>query len=103
MNIFSHLFPKDADPAVEMTADELRAAAKAERIEFHRTSVRNGPVNFKTRTAGQERRAAQRALDRKSKKARKAQVKAYFRDQRINAMVRAGLGGGDVVGVKAGD
>lgn len=75
----------DVEP--EMTEEEM----KKERIAFHRRSVRNGPTKFSTTTAGQIRRMKVRALARDTKKARKRQVRAYLKDQREGATVRAHL------------
>lgn len=67
------------------------AELKAERIRFHREKVRNGPVNFKTPTTGQIRRAQRRDLDRRTRKARRGQVQNYFATQQLGAVVRAHL------------
>lgn len=48
---------------------EVLAEEKAERVKFHRKSVRNGPVKWRTITTGQQRRQAtrdQKALERKA-------------------------------------
>ena len=72
---------------------QLEAEAKSERAAFHRTQVRNGPVNFKTLTGGQVRRARLRELARSSKRARRSQVQSYFEQQREHAVLRAHLQG----------
>lgn len=80
----------------ELTAEELELQAKKDRIEFHRRSVRNGPVNFKTPTNGQVRRAERRAMQRRIKANQRKQVRTYFANQREGAVLRAHL---DSVGV----
>lgn len=90
MDILSKLpFLKD-DEVVdqpELTEEE----AKAERIAFHRTNVRNGPVKFKGVTSGQERRRRQRWLDSRTRKARRAQIRLYFAQQQEAAVLRGHL------------
>lgn len=80
-----------AEAALEMSAEDIRAQAKAERIEFHRTKVRNGPVKFSFLTNGQVRRAQRRELDRHQRKAWRAEKASYFERQRTAAILRAHL------------
>lgn len=84
---------------------------KAERIAFHRDRVRNGPAKFSAMTNGQVRRAQHRELARKTKKARRRQVRAHFETRAEIALLRGHLqavgiilypghhkpGGGDIV------
>lgn len=80
------------------SAADLELEAKKDRIEFHRRSVRNGPISFKTPTQGQLRRAGRRGTARMAKKSRRAQVKSYFAAQREAAVLRGNL---QAVGVLA--
>lgn len=89
-NLFSQLPGLKSDDA-EHIAEVDEAQAKADRIAFHRTHVRNGPANFKTQTNGQAKRARVRALARETKKARRAQVRNYLQTQRLAATVRGQL------------
>lgn len=89
-NIFKKLLPKDTSEA-EPTADEIAAQEKADRIAYHRTQVRNGPVSFKYQTAGQQRRAAARAQKRDVRKNFKREVRGYFEKQRVSAVLRPHL------------
>lgn len=94
LNIFSKLpflGTDAADEIVEMTTEEAKAQAKAERIEFHRNKVRNGPVNWKSMTNGQVRRAQKREMDRQTKKAWRAEKRSYFERQRVAAYLRGHL------------
>jgi hypothetical protein len=89
VNLFPNLsFAKSHDEEiVEPTEEEL----KAERIEFHRAKVRNGPAKFSFMTNGQIRRARARDTKRQQKKAFRAEVRNYFEQQRLASMVRAHL------------
>lgn len=80
-----------ADEIVEMTTEEAEAQAKKDRIEFHRTKVRCGPVNWKHMTNGQVRRAQKREMDRQTKKAWRAEKRNYFERQRVAAYLRGHL------------
>lgn len=95
MNIFSHLpifgQKATADEAPELTEEEREAQAKAERIEFHRTQVRNGPVSFRYLSSGQQRRARERAERSAIRKNFKREVKGYFERQRVAAILRPHL------------
>lgn len=83
---FNALFGKNLE--ADLKTD---AVAKKDRIEFHRRSVRNGPVSFKVPTQGQLRRAEKRRSERMLKKARRDQVRAYFANQREAAALRGNL------------
>lgn len=92
VNIFSKLASAlngktDEDIDLEPTEAEL----KKERIEFHARSVRNGPASFKAPTAGQIRRAGQRAERSRAKKAFRSEVKNYHEKQRIAMVLRGQL------------
>lgn len=80
---------KDDEEREELTDEEL----KKQRIKFHRERVRNGPVKFRTMTTGQVRREQKRELDRRTKKARRKQVRDYRRRiveaTTIHAMLQA--------------
>lgn len=95
MNIFSHLSDKllgsKADEAPELTKEEQEAQAKAERIEFHRTQVRNGPTTFRYLSAGQQRRAKERAEKSAIRKNFKREVRSYHERQRVAAILRPHL------------
>lgn len=92
VNIFSKLpffNSKNEEEFVTSADDEVQA--KKDRIAFHRNHVRNGPTNFKSVSSGQERRANKRALNRRTKRARRSQIKMYFETQRLAASVRGHL------------
>ena len=93
MNIFSHLpfFNKADDAEPELSPEEQEAQAKAERIEFHRTQVRNGPVSFRSISAGQQRRARERAEKSAIRKNFKREVKQYHERQMVAAVLRPHL------------
>lgn len=65
--------------------------AKKQRIQFHRDHVRNGPSNFKATTSGQQKRAHVRSLNRRTRKARRAQVRQHFADLREASVIRGHL------------
>lgn len=65
--------------------------ARRDRIEFHRTSVRNGPVSWKTQTNGQVKRGRKRAAARQQKKAYRTEVRNHFARLRQAAIVRTHL------------
>lgn len=91
MNIFSNLpfLNRGSDVDGEPTEEEL----KKERIEFHRTKVRNGPAGFRSLSNGQIARARVRDMKRQQRKAFRAEVKDYFEKQRVAASIRAHLQG----------
>lgn len=92
MDIFSKLPGLIDDPTGQAAREGLNAeGARAERIKFHRTHVRNGPANFKTSTAGQERRARQRAVASLTKKARRSQIRDHFGKLAHGAALRGQL------------
>lgn len=96
MDIFGKL-PFLHVPESETEGDLTPEELKKERIKFHRERVRNGPVKFTTLTSGQIRRAKRRELDRRMKKARRAQVRAYRRDLAEAARIRAMLQAAGVI------
>jgi hypothetical protein len=71
--------------------------AKAANIDFHRRSVRNGPAKFSTPTSGQTRRAGVRDLARRTKKARRAQVRGFLSTKSEVATLRGNLQAAGVV------
>lgn len=75
----------------DLSDEEREAQAKKDRIKFHRESVRNGPVKFKSVTSGMIRRAQARDLARRTKKVRRTQVQNYVATQRFGASVRGHL------------
>lgn len=77
----------EVDTEILLSEEDLRA----ERIKFHRTSVRNGPVKFRPPTSGQIRREKVRALARQTKKARRNQVRAHFAQREETAILRGHL------------
>ena len=94
MNIFSSLaklIPSKDDAEAELSPEEQAAQEKADRIAFHRTQVRNGPVSFKYLSAGQQRRAAERAQKSAIRKNFKREVKNYHERQRVAAILRPHL------------
>lgn len=94
MNIFSSLaklIPSKDDAEAELSPEEQAAQDKADRIAFHRTQVRNGPVSFKYQSAGQQRRAAARAQKSAIRKNFKREVKQYHDRQRVAAILRPHL------------
>lgn len=95
MNLLEKLPFLKSDDAEIAEFDE--AEAKKARIKFHRTSVRNGPVKYKEPTSGQLRRERERALKGMTRKARKAQVRAYFEAQQEAATLRGHLQAAGVV------
>lgn len=82
------LGPVDEDG---LSPEERAAEAKKQRIEFHRLYGRNGPVKFYNQSAGQVRRQRERALARKTSKARRKQIKTYLNEQRRAAVLRGQL------------
>lgn len=79
---------EERDLTEEEIAD-LEAQAKADRIKFHRTHVRNGPVKFgRAPSAKQERR---RALARQTKKATRAQRREFIAKVQEHALLRGQL------------
>lgn len=98
MNIFSNLAnvltgrSADAtDEAPELTPEEQAAEDKKARIKWHRDNVRNGPVSFRSISAGQQRRALVRAQKREIDRNFKREVRSYFDRQRVAATLRPHL------------
>lgn len=94
MNILSKLMPflnKPEESEDSLTPEEIAAQEKRERIAFHREKVRNGPVSFKYQTAGQQRRAVERAKQREAKKGYRREVKNYFDRRQVAAILRPHL------------
>jgi hypothetical protein len=81
----------------EEAAEFDEAQAKKDRIEFHRRSVRNGPVSYRTPTNGQIKRERKRALARETKKARRRQVRQHLANQREAATIAAHLRGAGIL------
>lgn len=90
MNILEKL-PFVHDDNETESPEDVAAREKAERIQFHRESVRNGPVKFKSPTTGQQRRFRDRATKSLIRKNRRRQVRAYFAEQREAAQIRTHL------------
>lgn len=91
MNILSRLPFLNSQASDKVDAEAAEIQAKADRVKFHRESVRNGPVNFKTLSSGQLRRAAVRATKSEQRKARRKQVRGYFANEREAATLRGHL------------
>lgn len=97
MNIFSKLpifgdkAHANAESDLDLTAEQQAAQDKAERIEIHRTQVRNGPVKWKTVTAGQQRRAKARATKSAIRKNFKRDVREFHMKQRVASFLRPHL------------
>lgn len=89
--LFPFLGKKDDTP--EKTEEEL----KAERIKFHRQSVRNGPVKFRTLTNGQVRRMQKRDLLNQQKKSHRQARSNHWQGRQEAARLRAFLQGAGVV------
>lgn len=98
MNILGNLIPSLREDEDLRSPEEIEAEAKAERIKFHRSQVRNGPVSFKDVTNGQVRRSKARDIKRQMKKTRKKQLANYFASQYEAAVLGAHL---KVVGLVA--
>lgn len=90
-NILSKLPGLKADEVDESDVVLSEEDLKAERIAFHRTSVRNGPTNFRAPTNGQLRRQRVRALARQTKRARRNQVQSHFATRAEIALLRGHL------------
>lgn len=91
MNILSKLPFLDSKPGDDIDAEAFEIQSKADRIAYHRAKVRNGPVSLKTMSTGQFKRAQQRELKGRTKKARRSQVRGYLANQREAATLRAHL------------
>lgn len=94
MNITSLMprFGKSDD--VELTEEELDQAdidAKLERIKFHRSSVRNGPANFKSITTGQYRRTLTREKVGSQRKANLRHRRKWMANRQAVAALRGQL------------
>lgn len=76
-------------PTDEVASDEQKA--KAERIDWHRRNVRNGPVKFRQPGPSDEKRQRRLALRRQTKKAERAQRKQHFAQTREHALLRGQL------------
>lgn len=77
----------DKAEEVELSEEELRK----QRIAFHRERVSNGPVKFSSPTSGQIRRFGHRELARKTKAARRRQIREHFAQKTEVAVLRAHL------------
>lgn len=82
---FPSLVAQDEAPETD------EAKAKAERIAFHRSHVKNGPAKFRSVGPSDEKRARRRALARQTKKAERAQRKQHFAQTREHAILRGHL------------
>lgn len=85
------LVQDDAEDLTDEEVAELEAEAKKDRIAFHRTSVRNGPVKFGHPTSGQLRRQRHRDLARQTKRGVRGQRKQFFANRREHAVLRGVL------------
>lgn len=93
MNLFSQLpfFGRKSAEIDGYTAEDIAAAEKAERIDFHRKFVRNGPSSFKSMTNGQARRMKNRGIESAKRKNLKRARKDYHAQHRAAATVRGHL------------
>lgn len=90
MDLFSKI-PFLKSDQTEEQSELSPEEAKKQRIQFHRDHVRNGPSNFKTVTNGQQKRAHVRALNRRTRKARRAQVRQHFSNMAEASVLRGHL------------
>lgn len=90
-NPLGNIFGKANDETEELSDEEIAAQEKAERIAFHRRSVRNGPAKFHHVTSGQIRRAHARDIARQTRKTRRKQVRAFKAQQAEAATLRGHL------------
>lgn len=97
-NLFSKLPLFNESEGEDLSPEELAAQEKSERVEFHRTRVRNGPASFSSITNGQLRRQKARDLKAKSRKIQKRRVRAYHKQEAETAILRGHL---KIVGVLA--
>lgn len=84
----------DSADKADLTEEELaerEAEAKKERIAFHRTHVRNGPVKFGHTTNGDAKRERRRSLARQTRKAARSQRRAFIATLREHALLRGQL------------
>lgn len=81
----------EARDLTEEELDALEAEAKADRIAFHRAHVRNGPVKFGHVTPGGAKRERRRLLARQTKKAARAQRRAFIGRVQEHALLRGQL------------
>lgn len=104
MNIISNLpFMKGVGKEHAEGPELGEVESKKERIEFHRRSVRNGPVSFKTPTSGQVKRFKERALARETKTARRRQLRKYHAEQREAMAIRGNLQAAGVISYSSHD
>lgn len=71
----------------DLTPEEL----KAQRIQFHREKVRNGPANFTYWTAGQQRRAQARAAKSQHRKLNQRHRRNFKTGELDRAILRGQL------------
>ena len=83
--------PEPDEAEDKRTDEEIAADLKRDRIKFHRESVRNGPVKWKSMTSGQVRRAQKRAAKRAQKNTYRAQVRNYLETRRLASVTAAKL------------
>ena len=84
----------DATPFEDLSLEEqaeVIAEEKAERVKYHREHVRNGPARFRTITAGQQRRQAERDKAALQRKANRNHRRNYLKKQRAVSVLRGQL------------
>lgn len=97
MNLLSRLplFNKnDEAPADDdRSPEEIAADEKAQRIQFHRDHVRNGPTKFHSRSSGQQRRAVERSKKAQARKVNRNHRRRFKDGQLHTAILRGHLQG----------
>jgi hypothetical protein len=93
-------FSGDETPFDELPIEEqeqILADEKKARVEFHAKQVRNGPVNWRTITAGQQRRAAARSQKGSIRKANARHRRTFIAKRLDTAVLRGHLQAAGVV------
>lgn len=89
--MFDNLLAKLPSLKNSETEEVDEAQAKRDRIEFHRTKVRNGPVKFREATSGQVRRFNARLTASMQRKGYRRQVRTHLSNQREGMVLRGML------------
>lgn len=98
MNFLGNLIPSLRSDEDTRSPEEIAKQEKQDRIDFHRSSVRNGPVSYKSPSNGQIRRAKAREIKRNMRKTRSRQISSYFASVREEAVLRGHLQAVGLVG-----
>lgn len=91
MNFLGNLIPSLRADEDTRSPEEIEAQEKQDRIDYHRSQVRNGPVSYKTPTNGQLRRHKARGIKSRMKKTRRRQISAFFASQYEAGLLRSHL------------